>query len=102
MNININNIYIYINTNKQGGRLYPLMNPHYAAVSHVKLVVAELCCGTPCQLPAERRELSRWKRPNARAQALKSVFCFLVAICVDLGLGNYVFWFVDFKIKVGC
>ena len=28
------------------------------AASHVHLVVAELCCGTPCQLPAERWELA--------------------------------------------
>ena len=28
------------------------------AASHVNLVVAELCCGTPCQLPAERWELA--------------------------------------------
>ena len=28
------------------------------AASHVHLVVAELCCGTPCQLPAQRWELA--------------------------------------------
>ena len=28
------------------------------AASHVHLVVAELCCGMPCQLPAERWELA--------------------------------------------
>ena len=54
-----------------------LVNPHFAAVRHVTLVVAEFCCGTPCQLPAQR--WATWalerptQRPNARARAAYTV-----------------------------
>ena len=34
---------------------------HVRAASHVNLVVAELCCGTPCQLPAERDTIDNSK-----------------------------------------
>ena len=64
------------------------------AASHAHLVVAELCCGTPCQLPVQRWELAGKTQRQIRArkkfdhcqlcQSLKKVMFF---IC-HKGLGN--------------
>ena len=68
------------------------------AASHVHLVVAELCCGTPCQLPAERWELAgKTQRQSSikssaivnSCQSLKKVISFIY----HKGLDNTLFPF---------
>ena len=73
-----NNYFYYFITRVRAG--WPVR-----AASHVHLVVAELCCGTPCQLPAQRWEL--WRDPTPK----------LVKSFVNKVLKKYIF----FRIKPG-
>ena len=69
------------------------------AASHVYLVVAELCCGTPCELPAERWELAgktqrqssikSWAIVNS-CQSLKKVIYFMCHKGLDNTLSAFV------------
>ena len=52
------------------------MNPHFAAVRHVYLVVAQLCCDTPCQLPAERWEFQSLEKTQRQSSSFQIYLLF--------------------------
>ena len=72
---------------------------------HVHLVVAELCCGTPCQLPAERWELAgKTQRQSSikssvivkSCQSLKKVMSFMYHKGLDNTLSGSFIWDILF------